>query len=111
MPPRVTVLYRNSYRFTSESDIHKSQTLTLMCALYYNVRHELTVQTGLVFKDNRIVVPTSVRKEIIAMIHRSHHGIQGGIRRAKDAVYWPLINLQITDYVSQCIVCNTYRSE
>ena len=79
--------------------------------LYYNVRHELTVQTGLVFKDNRIVVPTSVRKEIIGMVHRSHQGIQGGIRRAKDPVYWPLINLQITDYVSQCSVCNTYRSE
>ena len=50
---------------------------------YYNVHHELTVQNGLVFKDNIIVVPTSVRKYIIATVHRSHHGIQGCIRRAK----------------------------
>ena len=46
---------------------------------YYTVRHELTVQNGLAFKDNRIVVPTSVRKDIIATVHRSHQGIQGCI--------------------------------
>ena len=78
---------------------------------YYNVRHEVTVQNGLVFKDNRIVVPNSVRKDIIATVHRSHQGIQGCIRRAKDAVYWPLMTQQITDYDSQCSVCNTYRPE
>ena len=59
---------------------------------YYNVRHELIMQNGLVFKDNRIVVPTSVRKDIIATVHRSHQSIQGCIRRAKDAVYLPLMN-------------------
>ena len=78
---------------------------------YYNVRHELTMQNGLVFKDNRIVVPTSVRKDIIATVHRSHQGIHGCIRRAKDAAYWPLMNQEITDYVNQCSVCNTYRPE
>ena len=35
------------------------------------------MQNGLVFKDNRIVLPTSVRKDIIATVHRSHQGIQG----------------------------------
>ena len=78
------------------------------------MRHELTLQNGLVLKDNRIVVPTSVRKDIIGTVHRSHQGIQGCIRRAKDALYWPLMNQQITDYVSQgsvCSVCNTYRPQ
>ena len=73
----------------------------------YNVRHELTVQNGLVFKYCRIVVPTSLRKNIIATVHRSHQGI----RLAKDAVYWPLMNQEITDYVSQCSVCNIHIPE
>ena len=55
---------------------------------YYNVRHELAVPNGLVF---RIVVPTSLRKDIVKTVQRSHQGIQGCIRFAKDAVYWPLI--------------------
>ena len=79
--------------------------------MYYNVRHELTVQNGLVFKDCRIVVPTSLRKNTIATVHRSHQGIQGCIRLAKDAVYWPLMNQEITDHVSQCSVCNIHRPE
>ena len=78
---------------------------------YYNVRHELTVQNGLVLTDCRIVVPTSLRKNIIATVHRSHQGIQGYIRLARDAVYWPLMNQEITDYMSQCSVCNIHRPE
>ena len=65
----------------------------------------------MVFKDNRIVVLTSVRTYIIATVHHSHQGTQGCIRREKDAVYWPLINQQIIEYVSQCSACNTYRPE
>ena len=74
---------------------------------YNNVRHEMTMHNGLVFKDKRIAVPTSVRKGIIAIVHRSHQGIQSCVRRAKDAVYWPLMNREITDYVNQCSLCNT----
>lgn len=78
---------------------------------YYSVRHELTVQDGLLFKDSRIVVPARLRKDIISSIHRSHQGIQGCIRIAKDTVYWPLMNQQIADYVSQCSVCNSHRPD
>ena len=62
----------------------KSDTDLDVCA-YYNMRHELTVQKGLVLKDNIIVVPTSVRKDIIATVHHSHQCIQGCIRQANDA--------------------------
>ena len=34
-----------------------------------------------------------------------------GVRLVKDAVYWPLMNQEITDYVSQCSVCNMHRPE
>ena len=74
---------------------------------YYNVRHELTMQNGLVFKYKRIAVPTSVRKGIIAIVHRSHQGMHSCVRREKDAVYWPLMNQEIIDYVNQCSLCNT----
>ena len=33
MPEWVTVFYRKTYRVSSEGGLHKSQTLTLMCAL------------------------------------------------------------------------------
>ena len=38
-------------------------------------------------------------------------GYTGCIRLAKDAVYWPLMNQDITDCVSKCSVCNMHRPE
>ena len=72
------------------------------------MRHEQHLHNGLVFKDCRIVVPTSLRKNIIATVHCSHQGIQGCIRLIKDAVYWPQMN---HEYVSQCSMCNMHRPE
>ena len=90
---------------------HKSNT-DLALRAYCSMRHELTVQDGLVFKDCRIVgPPIRLRKDITLSIHRSHQRIQGCIRIAKDAVYWPLMNQQIADYVSQCSICNTHRPD
>ena len=84
MPPRVTVLHKLIQVTLGGWPSQKSDT-GLDVRAYYNVRHELTMQNGLVFKDNRIVVPTNVRKKN-RPVPRSHQGIQGCIRRAKDVL-------------------------
>ena len=62
MPPRVTVLHKLIQVTLGGWPSQKSDT-GLDVRAYYNVRHELTMQNGLVFKDNRIVVPTNVREK------------------------------------------------
>ncbi len=42
---------------------------------YFPFREELTLQNGLVFKGERLVVPASAREEMKAKIHASHIGI------------------------------------
>ena len=37
--------------------------------LYFHIRDEITVQNGLLFKANRVLVPTSLRKDILQRIH------------------------------------------
>jgi len=56
---------------------------------YFNFREELSVQNGVVFKGERILVPLSLRQCIIDKIHASHLGAQGCLRRAKETFYWP----------------------
>ena len=56
---------------------------------YFSFREELSVQNGVVFKGERILVPLSLRQCIIDKIHASHLGVQGCLRRAKEAFYWP----------------------
>ena len=63
------------------------------------------------FKGERIVVPSSLRQCMMNRGHASHLGIQGCLRRAKEAFYWPSIYKQITEFISRCSICNNYKPE
>ena len=78
---------------------------------YFPFREELSVQDGVVFKGERIVVPSSLRQSLMDKVHASHLGIQGCLRRAKEAFYWPGIYKQITEFISRCSICNSYKPE
>jgi hypothetical protein len=60
--------------------------------IYFDVRDELTVQNGLIFKEERVVIPTSLRLDMIKRIHTSHIGVEGCLCRARDSLYWPGMN-------------------
>ena len=72
---------------------------------YFSIRDELTVQGDLVFKGQQLVVPASLRKELMEVTHATHIGIEGCICRARDTLYWPRMSAEIKDYVSKCDVC------
>ena len=78
---------------------------------YYNFRDELVVQNGIIFKGERVVVPTAMRSQMLKKIHSSHVGTEGCLRRAREALYWPGMNAAIKEYVSACEICNAYRAE
>ncbi|XP_032241511.2 uncharacterized protein K02A2.6-like [Nematostella vectensis] len=78
---------------------------------YYSFRDELSLQNGLVFKGERLVIPNSSRVEMLAKIHASHIGIQGCLRRAREVLYWPGMNKEVEEYVAKCEICNSHLSE
>ena len=47
---------------------------------------------------------------MLSKIHSSHLGIGKCKRRARDVLFWPGMNQQITDMISKCNTCNTYRN-
>lgn len=75
---------------------------------YFNYRDELAVQHGVIFKGNRCIVPKSLRAKIKEKLHQSHIGIQGCLRRAREVVYWPSMNQEISEYIEQCDICNSF---
>ena len=78
---------------------------------YFPFRDELTMQNRLIFKGERLVVPTSLREEMTEKLHSSHTGIQGCLRRARETLYWPGMNKKVEDYIAKCSTCNSYKSE
>ena len=62
---------------------------------YFSFKKEITVQNGLLFKGDRIIVPASLRKEMMEKVHSSHLGIEGCTRRAREVLYWPRMNAEL----------------
>ena len=76
---------------------------------YYQYRSVLSVVNGLVFKGHRVVIPSSMRKEIKEKIHQGHMGIEKCKVRARQVVFWPGINAEITEMISRCPACIKYQ--
>ena len=77
---------------------------------YFKVKDELATQDGIIFKGPKCVIPKSLRPKIKEKLHRSHIGIQGCLRRAREVVYWPNMNGEVTEFISKCETCNTFQS-
>lgn len=75
---------------------------------YHDKRTELIEDKGLVFLGEQLLVPPSPRKEMLKQIHRSHIGIEGCLRLAREVLYWPLMNSEVKDFVSKCSICQSY---
>ena len=68
-----------------ESKLH----LPLEVQDYFPFKEELTLQTGVIFKGDRVVIPLQMRAELKRKLHSSHLGVQTCQRRAQKAFYWP----------------------
>lgn len=76
---------------------------------YYDFRDELTVQDNLVFKGRVLVVPVAMRKQMLALTHASHIGVEGCLRRAREIMFWPRMSTELREYISKCDVCIRHR--
>ncbi|CAC5400328.1 unnamed protein product [Mytilus coruscus] len=46
-----------------------------------------------------------MRKNMLNKLHEGHLGIEKTRKLARDSIFWPGINAQITDFISKCSVC------
>ena len=98
-------------RYTIQNGWPDSWKETSECLYpYFDIRDELTVQGNLVFKGQQLVVPATLRKELTAVTHASHTGIEGCIRRARDSLNWPRMATELKEYIFKCEFCLAHRS-
>jgi len=61
---------------------------------FWNYGDELSVMEGLVFKGERIVIPSALREDMLKRIHTGHMGMVKSKHRAKEVMFWPSMNSQ-----------------
>ena len=77
---------------------------------YFDLRDELIVQGELIFKGPRLVIPTCLRKELMAVAHSTHIGIEGCLRHARECLFWPRMGTELKEFISKCDVCLAHRT-
>ena len=73
------------------------------------MRNELSIHQGLVIRGNRIVIPETLRADVLERIHDGHQGLTKCRDRANSAVWWPGISAHIKQKVSACQPCQEQR--
>ena len=86
---------------------HKSET-DPQVRPYWNMRDRLAVDGVLILCGQRIVVPTSLRRDVLQKLHASHQGEERTKRRARQVVYWPGIDRDISNVVKACQACRLH---
>ena len=76
---------------------------------YWNYRDEISCYEGLMFNGDRIIVPHSLRPEILHRIHEGHFGIDKCRARARGAVFMPSIDGAIDEMISQGSTCQKHQ--
>jgi hypothetical protein len=76
---------------------------------FWDSRHDLTVIDGIIIKGNRIIIPRTLRREVLQMLHNAHQGMDRSKRRARQTCYWPSMNNDIELMVNKCSECNKHK--
>ena len=72
-------------------------------------KDQLHVADGILFCDDQIVVPRSMRRTILDKLHESHIGIVKTKEHARKVVFWPRMGRDIEEYISKCRICQKYQ--
>ena len=73
---------------------------------FYRFKDHLTCIDGVVLYKDRIVVPPSLRADVLTLLHCAHQCVTRMIARAEMSVFWPGITRDIQMTRTNCKTCN-----
>jgi hypothetical protein len=76
------------------------------CDLAYRaVKDELTAVGHIVVRQTKLVIPSSLRQEVLKLAHQGHQGIVKTKARLREKVWWPGIDRQCEAFCKRCHGC------
>ena len=81
------------------------QHLPAVARPYYSVASEISVEQGLMMRGGRIIIPTSLRTEMLSKIHTGHQGITKCRKRARQSIWWPKMSTELEELIKNCMEC------
>ena len=76
---------------------------------YWSYRDKLAVIDGIILKGKHIIIPNSLKEQVLNQLHTNHMDIEKTKLLALECVYWPSINADIKKYIKQCPTCLQFQ--
>ena len=73
--------------------------------------NSLIVEAGVLLFENRIVIPSKLRPQVLQLLHLGHFGMQRMKQLARSSVYWPDMNPNIEDMCRSCTSCAEHQND
>ena len=98
----------------SRNDLQISDAIIKVCDnswamndknIYYPFRMELANMSSILLRGNKIVIPTSLTKQVLDLAHEGHPVETVIKRRLRAKVWWPSLDKETTAYVKSCRDC------
>ena len=72
---------------------------------FFQLRNELSLVSGVLFRGERFVVPSSLREKIFELAHEGHLGIVRTKAKIRETFWWPGLDSHVENSVRNCSVC------
>ena len=77
---------------------------------YWNYRDELTIESGILMKNSKVLIPETLKQKYLMQIHQGHQGIEACRSRAREFVFWVNINNDLKEMVEKCDICQSQQN-
>ena len=103
-------VYSTVYCLTLRGWPDRVQDVPHVARHFWGTRDELSIDNGLLLKGTRVCIPPELLKRTLTDLHGAHQGVDKMQAQAGEAMYWPGIDADISDYVSQCSICTKHKA-
>ena len=77
---------------------------------YWNFRDELMIESGILMKNSKVLIPETLKQKYLMQIHQGHQGIEACRSRAREFVFWININNDLKELVEKCDICQSQQN-
>ena len=78
---------------------------------YWTFHEEMTIEDGLLLKGTCIIVPQTLHKEMIQLLHTGHLGFEKCLNRAKQSMYWPGLYKELKHLLTNTTTCLKFSTQ
>lgn len=76
---------------------------------YFRKRNELSTENKIILWQGRMVIPETLRKNVLECLHKGHPGVSSMKALSRFYIWWPSLDEDIENFVKRCHRCQENR--